>query len=65
MVMVFRVGLYVEAFGDFVNFEDWVHKMDAGITYLVSDNIQLDYSLGWGLNQVMNYHSLGISLRLP
>ena len=60
-----RVGLYIEAFGDYVNFEDWIHNMDAGITYLVSDNIQLDYSLGWGLNQVMNYQSIGISLRLP
>lgn len=60
-----RVGLYVEAFGDYVNFDVWESNMDAGMTYLISDNIQLDYSYGWGLNRVMNYHSVGISLRLP
>ena len=60
-----RVGLYVESFGDYIEFKDWKNNMDAGMTYLISDNIQLDYSYGWGLNQVMNYHSVGISVRLP
>jgi len=59
-----RLGVYLEAFGDYVNFEDWVNNMDAGFTYLLNDNIQLDYSYGWGLNQVMNYHSIGISVRV-
>tara|TARA_R110000868_G_scaffold240309_2_gene494767 strand:- start:104 stop:904 length:801 start_codon:yes stop_codon:yes gene_type:complete len=60
-----RVGLYVETFGDYVEFEDFESNMDAGMTYLISDNIQLDYSYGWGLNRVMNYHSVGVSIRLP
>tara|TARA_B110000046_G_scaffold57595_2_gene64318 strand:+ start:3274 stop:4074 length:801 start_codon:yes stop_codon:yes gene_type:complete len=60
-----RVGLYVEAFGDYVEFKDWENNMDAGMTYLISDNIQLDYSYGWGLNRVMNYHAVGISIILP
>ncbi len=60
-----RVGLYVEAFGDYVEFEDWESNLDAGMTYLISDNIQLDYSYGWGVNRIMNYHSVGISIRLP
>ncbi len=60
-----RVALYVEAFGDYVEFEDWESNMDAGMTYLISDNIQLDYSYGWGLNRVMNYHAVGVSVRLP
>lgn len=60
-----RVGLYLESFGDFVDFDAWENNMDAGMTYLISDNIQLDYSYGWGLNRVMNYHSVGISVRLP
>lgn len=60
-----RVGMYAEVFGDYVEFENWENNMDAGLTYLISDNIQLDYSYGWGLNRVMNYHSVGISMRLP
>lgn len=60
-----RVGLYLETFGDVVEFENWQSNMDAGITYLISDQIQVDYSYGWGMNRVMNYHSVGISVRLP
>ena len=60
-----RVGLYVEAFGDYVEFEEWENNMDAGMTYLISDYIKLDYSYGWGLNRVMNYHAVGVSVRLP
>lgn len=60
-----RVGLYLESFGNYVEFEDWENNMDAGMTFLLRNNIQLDYSYGWGLNRVMNYHSIGISVRLP
>lgn len=60
-----RVGLYLESFGEYIEFRNWENKMDAGMTYLVSNNIQLDYSYGWGINLVMNYHSVGISVRLP
>jgi len=60
-----RVGLYLEAFGNYAEFEDFESNMDAGMTYLISNHIQLDYSYGWGLNRVMNYHSVGVSVRLP
>ncbi len=60
-----RVGVYLEAFGEYLNLKDWGNNMDAGMTFLLKDNIQLDYSFGWGLNNVMNYHSVGISIRLP
>ena len=60
-----RVGIYLEAFGEYVEFQDWSSNMDAGMTFLLKKNIQLDYSYGWGLNSVMNYHSIGISFRLP
>ncbi|MBL4709601.1 MAG: transporter [Flavobacteriales bacterium] len=60
-----RVGLFLESFGEYVEFKNWDNKMDAGITYLISNNIQLDYSYGWGLNTVMNFHAVGISVRLP
>jgi hypothetical protein len=60
-----KIGLYVEPYGFVNNLETWLSNADAGMTYLLSDNVQLDYSFGVGLNNVMNYHSLGISFRLP
>jgi hypothetical protein len=57
--------LYAEAFGNYVEFEDLESNINAGMTYLISDHIQLDYSYGMGLNRVMNYHSVGVSVRLP
>ncbi len=60
-----RVGMYVEAFGDYVNMDFWQNNMNAGMTYLLKENIQLDYSYGWGLDRDMNFQSVGISIRLP
>jgi hypothetical protein len=60
-----RLGVYLEAFGDWVELQDWEHNLDAGLTYLLNDRLQLDYSFGWGLTTPMNYHSIGISFRLP
>lgn len=60
-----RVGVYLEAYGDYVNFKKWSNNADAGLTYLLKENIQLDYSFGWGLTETMNYHSVGISIYFP
>lgn len=59
-----RVGVYIETFGEYINFKTWEQNVDLGMTYLINDNLQLDYSFGLGINQVMNYHSLGVSFRL-
>lgn len=59
-----RVGIYIEPYGFYENMEDLKASADAGFTYLFSDDIQFDYSFGVGLNHEMNYHSIGLSLRL-
>lgn len=56
-----KIGAYVEIFGDFPDFEKILLNMDSGITYLLKDNLQLDFSIGFGLNQKMNYFSFGCS----
>jgi hypothetical protein len=38
-------------------------NLDAGITYLVNPNLQLDFSFGTGINHTMNFISAGISWR--
>lgn len=60
-----RIGVYVELFGEYLEFNQWLNHMDAGMTYLLKDNLQFDYSIGWGLNNQMNYHSIGVSFYLP
>lgn len=60
-----RIGAYFETFGEIVEFNDCISNFDSGITYLIRDNIQLDISLGLGLNQEMNYFSVGFSMNIP
>jgi hypothetical protein len=56
-----KLGLYFETFGEYSDFRELTSNLDSGITYLIEDNVQLDFSLGTGLNRKMNYFSFGFS----
>ncbi|MGB0883282.1 MAG: transporter [Flavobacteriales bacterium] len=56
-----RVGIYIEPYGEWIDFEDFKSNIDAGFTYLVNKDLQLDFSFGTGLNHRMNYTSVGCS----
>lgn len=56
-----RVGMYLEPYGSVGIFDEHLANFDAGITYLVKDNFQLDFSFGTGINYTMNYLSAGFS----
>lgn len=56
-----KVGLYIEPYGEVVEFNEHVMNADAGITFLLKPNFQLDVSFGTGLNHTMNYMSAGFS----
>ncbi len=56
-----KLGMYIEPFGTFENFETHIANFDTGFTYLVNDHFQLDISYGTGLNYGMNYFSTGFS----
>lgn len=60
-----KMSVFLENYASFDEFEDWNQNMDAGIIYLINSNLQVDYSFGWGLNNVINYHAIGISFRIP
>jgi len=60
-----NISVFVENYASFQELDDWQQNMDAGIVYLINPNLQLDYSFGWGLNNVMNYHAVGVSVRIP
>ena len=62
-----KVGAYIELYGDLPENSSAMHKWDAGVTYLISDNIQLDVSGGTGITKNVQdlFLSAGISFRIP
>ena len=54
-----KVRIYIEPYGEITNMEVFIANFDAGFTYLVNKNLQLDFSFGTGINQSMNYISIG------
>jgi hypothetical protein len=59
-----KVGGFVEAYGNKGYQIKWDHKFDAGLTYLLKKNVQLDCSAGIGLYN-NSFISAGYSVRLP
>lgn len=56
-----KVAIYLEPYGEIGIFEEHILNFDAGITYLLRDNFQLDFSFGTGINNKMNYIAAGFS----
>ncbi len=56
-----QLGVYIEPYGDLAEFETFVANADAGITYLLRPNFQLDFSFGFGITDRMNYVATGFS----
>jgi Putative MetA-pathway of phenol degradation len=54
-----KVAIYIEPYGKLIDMEEFLLNFDTGLTYLVKDNVQLDFSFGTGLTHKMNYISLG------
>ena len=59
-----KLGIYIEPFGDILEFNNHKSSFDSGFTYLIKDNSQLDFSFGTGLNHTMNYLSIGYSINI-
>ncbi|WP_171595216.1 transporter [Marinifilum caeruleilacunae] len=62
-----QVGAYAELYGFLPGEGKNDHRWDGGLTYAVSDNLQLDFSTGIGLSKVSPdfFISLGLSIRMP
>jgi len=59
-----KAGIYVEPYGDLFDMKTHYASFDAGVTYLIADNFQLDMSFGTGINHTMNFISFGFSWRI-
>jgi len=62
-----RLWSFAEAYGDFDNGNFPNHKWDAGFTYLIRRNLQIDVSGGAGISQDVDKYFLnaGFSWRIP
>lgn len=60
-----KMGAYLELYGFLVQFEKPDHRFDAGLTYLITPNHQLDVSGGIGFSKDSPdfYIALGYSFR--
>ena len=58
-----QISVYFEPYGDITE-GTHTSNFDLGWTYLINDDLQADVSYGFGLNNNMNYTSLGISWRI-
>jgi len=56
-----KIGLFFETYGEYIEFENFNLNFDTGITYLIKDHFQLDFSVGKGLNHQMSFLSFGFS----
>lgn len=54
-------GVFIEPFGDFYQFEDFSISIDGGVTYLINSRMQVDASVGTGLNNDFYFIGLGFS----
>lgn len=60
------LGLFAELYGNFPENSKSNHLWDAGIVYLVSNNVQLDLSAGTSITTGQDiFAALGASIRLP
>jgi len=56
-----KFAVFAEIYGNLIEFEKIMANGDAGFTFLIKPNIQLDASYGLGFNEKMNFFSLGVS----
>ena len=57
-----RTNTFLEPYGERNQNGEWEQNINAGVTYLIKDNIQFDYSVGSGINHKFNFMSIGFSI---
>ncbi len=56
-----KIGIFFEPYGEIIEFNEVKANFDTGLTYLIKDNFQLDFSFGFGLNHEMSFLGAGFS----
>lgn len=56
-----KVEVFIEPYGQYTRLLTYEASFDAGLKYLLSQNMQVDFAYGTGLNYKMNFLSVGFS----
>ena len=59
-----KINVFIEPYGETSEFEEHLSNINMGLTYLLADKIQLDYSFGTGLNNSFSFMSIGFSINI-
>lgn len=59
-----KINTYIEPYGQVIELENWESSINIGVTYLLKNNIQLDYCIGAGINHMLNFTSIGCSVQI-
>jgi hypothetical protein len=62
-----KIWSFAEVYGNFDNGDHPNHRLDGGFTYLIANNLQVDVTAGWGLDDVVKRFMLnaGFAWRIP
>ena len=60
-----RIGFFTEVYGSWPGFESADLYYDHGLTWVLSPNLQLDFSTGTGITDKSNYYAVGVSWYAP
>ena len=58
-------GVFTEFYCAFPELNNSEFGCDNGFTYLLKDNLQIDFSFGFGINQQSNFYAAGVCWRIP
>jgi len=59
-----KIGVFIEPYGEMDQNSNFSNNFNAGFTYLLNDQMQLDLSAGKGLDHQMRFLSFGLSVLL-
>lgn len=59
-----KTGVFVETYGEIIEFEELDFSFDIGLAFQFSDNLELELACGTGINHKMFFALLGFSWRI-
>jgi hypothetical protein len=60
-----KFGVFTEFYCSFPELNSSEFGYDNGLTYLLKENLQIDFSFGFGINQRNNFYAVGVCWRIP
>jgi hypothetical protein len=59
-----KSGIFIETYGELLEFEEFEASFDLGIAYQFTDNFEFELAAGTGINHKMLFALIGLSWRI-